>query len=272
MNMPEQPPHFSHHAVDLLRQFCESQSSRVFNARGVALKRCSQCLLGLTTCICPWRKPGHASIEFVLLMHRDEVHKPTNTGRLIADLYPQQTHAFLWDRTQPSAALLGLINDPGRHCQLIFPPREGDGRTVETQLSAGNSQTGISPKDKPPLEASQKRIPTVILLDGTWKQASKMYSQSQWLKHLPSLDLSSAIEDLNEALGHYKVRQACENGQLATAEAGALCLYAAQDAQNTRRLLDYFTVFNEHYVATRMNRRPTRLDAHIALAPDQTGS
>lgn len=256
MKSPESPatvtPYFTPHAVDKLRQYCESQSTRAFNARGISLKRCSQCLLGLMTCICPWRQSGQTAIEFVLLMHRDEVFKPTNTGRLIADLFPDQTHAFLWDRTQPPAALIKLINDPKRHCQLVFPPREGEERIIESHPSHA---------------IQRKQIATVILLDGTWKQARKMYSQSQWLKQLPLLDLNTAIDSLDGELGHYKVRQACEAGRLATAEAGALCLHAAQDSDNTRKLLDYFTVFNEHYVAARMNRRPVYQAAHEALAP-----
>ncbi|WP_439135172.1 tRNA-uridine aminocarboxypropyltransferase [Pseudomaricurvus sp.] len=251
------PPHFQPHCVDRLRAFCESQSTRTFNARGIALKRCSQCLLGLSTCICHYRKPGQSGIEFILLMHRDEVYKPTNTGRLIADLYPQQTHAFAWDRTRPPDELLELIADPRRHCQLVFPPREGDDRIVESQ---------------PGFNMSEGSIATVILLDGTWKQARKMYSQSQWLKQLPLLNLESAIQTLAGELGHYKLRQACESGRLATAEAGALCLSAADDSANARKLLDYFTVFNEHYVAARMNRKPQLLTAHTALSSSQPQS
>lgn len=247
-------PEFAPHAVDLLRQECQARSTRVFTARGYAMKRCRQCLLSLTTCICGWRQSGQSSIDFVLLMHRDEVFKPTNTGRLLADLFPQQCHAFLWDRTQPPAGLLALINDPQRQCLLVFPPNAGDGRT----LHALPAVTQDSQRD-------QKPIPTVILLDGTWKQARKMYTHSEWMKHLPLVDLASAITELDDALGHYRVRQACESGRLATAEAAALCLYAAGESANTRQLLNYFAVFNEHYVAARLNRQPAQLPAHSEL-------
>ncbi|WP_208022424.1 DTW domain-containing protein [Pseudomaricurvus hydrocarbonicus] len=244
---------FAPHAVDRLRQFCESQSTRVFNARGIALQRCPSCMLGHNTCICAWRKPTASTIDFVLLMHRDEVYKPTNTGRLIADLYPDQCQAFLWDRTRPDAELLALLDDPGRHCQVVFPPRDRETRIIETQVGAPDNQ----------------RRPTVILLDGTWKQARKMYSQATWLRALPVLDLTDAMTELDQQLGHYKVRQACETGRLATAEAAALCLQAAQDQANVHHLLNYFTVFNEHYVATRMNRKPARLKAHCDLENSQ---
>lgn len=249
---PLQPgtPEFAPHRVDRLRRYCEAQSTRVFTARGYSLKRCRQCMLGLNTCICSWRQSASTGIEFVLLMHRDEVFKPTNTGRLVADLFPGHSHAFLWDRTRPPPELLALLNDPGRHCLLVFPPTEGDGRTVET-LPAPRRDDG--------------KILTVILLDGTWKQARKMYSHSVWMKQLPLLDLSDAIAGLDDALGQYRVRQACESGRLATAQAAALCLYAAGEPANSRHLLNYFAVFNEHYIAARLNRQPQALPAHAEL-------
>lgn len=252
---PPVTPVFAPHSVDRLRRFCEAQSTRVFTARGYSMKRCVQCMLGLNTCICAWRQAASTGVEFVLLMHRDEVFKPTNTGRLIADLFPHNSHAYLWDRTQPPQELLVLLNDPRRHCLLVFPPQAGDGRRLESfPLPA--------PKEPPP---ESQRTVTIILLDGTWKQARKMYSHSVWMKHLPLLDLSAAITELDGALGHYRVRQACESGRLATAEAGALCLYAAGEQANSRRLLNYFAVFNEHYVAARLNRQPQPLPAHKEL-------
>lgn len=250
-------PEFAPHSVDLLRQECQARSTRVFTARGYAMKRCRQCLLSLATCICGWRQPGRSNIEFVLLMHRDEVFKPTNTGRLVADLFPGQCHAFQWERTQPPAGLLALINDPARQCLLVFPPNDVDGRRVLALPAAGRQGA-----------PSGARITTVILLDGTWKQARKMYTHSEWMKHLPVVDLATAISELDDALGHYRVRQACESGRLATAEAAALCLYAAGELANTRQLLNYFAVFNEHYIAARFNREPARLPAHDALAAD----
>lgn len=247
--MSDLAPQFEPQAVDTLRHYCQSQSERTFKARGISLKRCPQCLLGLQTCICPWRYAIKSSLQFVLIMHRDEVYKPTNTGRLIADILPQQCHAFLWDRTNPSQQLLNIINDPARHCQLVFPPRGGDIRTRENQPATGD--TG--------------KIPTLILLDGTWKQARKMYSQAQWLKEVACLDLAQAMDSLDEQLGHYKVRKACETGRLATAEAAALCFHSALETDNAQHLLDYFSVFNEHYLATRANRCPAELPSHHAL-------
>ncbi|MNT97512.1 DTW domain protein [compost metagenome] len=46
--------------------------------------------------------------------------KPSNTGRLIADILPE-TQAFLWSRTEVDPALLAAINDPERQPYVVFP-------------------------------------------------------------------------------------------------------------------------------------------------------
>ncbi len=242
---------FPPHSVDLLRRRCEAESTRSFNARGITLKRCESCQLGLNTCICEWRKARSSELQFILIMHRDEVYKPTNTGRLIADVFPAQSKAFLWNRTQPDKALLELLNDKNRRCQLVFPAVENNLRDVDSRPRKRLSH------DAP--------INTIVLLDGTWKQARKMHSQAQWMKHLPLLDLSATLNQSEQDWGNYRVRQACEEGQLATAEAAALALAANEENAASEHLLNYFSVFNEHYVATRGNKKPETLPAHDYL-------
>jgi DTW domain-containing protein YfiP len=44
-------------------------------------------------------------------MFDTEPMKPSNTGRLIADILPD-TEAFQWSRTEPPQALLDLVADP----------------------------------------------------------------------------------------------------------------------------------------------------------------
>ena len=53
-----------------------------FVTRGANVKRCEQCRLPVTACICEYRSEAESQVEFVVLMHRYETYKPTNTGRL----------------------------------------------------------------------------------------------------------------------------------------------------------------------------------------------
>lgn len=238
------------HAVDQLRQSCLATSSREFKARGSVLKRCDACLLGVQTCICSWRIRTSSPIEFVLIMHRDEVYKPTNTGRLLADIFPNQCRAFLWQRTQPDQKLLGIINDSNRQCMLVFPPSPN-----------ANSFSGAELQ----LRANGK-TPTLILLDGTWKQASKMAAQGAWLHNIPRIDLTAILAQTNtHQAGSYLLRQSNDEQRLSTAEAAALSVGELGESLICEHILDYFTVFNEHYASTRLNRKPNFLPAHQRL-------
>lgn len=182
-------------------------------------------------------------LDFVLLMHRDEVFKPTNSGRLIADLFPSNTYAFQWSRTDPAPALLTLLADTARFPVVIFPPGEDCARRVYTS--------------RPRVGNHQKL--TLVLLDGTWKQARKMYKTSRWLQALPLMVLPESLA------GHYAVRHAATAGQLATAEAAAELLLLCKEPSAAQLLSDYFAIFNQHYVATRMNQQPTHSGHHQRL-------
>lgn len=215
-----------------LRAQALARATRPFLARGIAVQRCERCLLAQNLCICPWRAHTESRVDLVLLLHHDEIFKPTNTGRLIADVLPRQTLAFEWSRTQPAPALLNLLADPARQCLVIFPAASGDNRPVYHQ--------------SPPLSVG--KVLTLILLDGTWKQASKMFRASPWLAQVP------AWSPEGELPGQYRIRQAARAGQLATAEAAALVLQLSGEVAAAQTLLDYFTVFHSHYSAMRLNR------------------
>lgn len=229
---------------NLLRAACLARSTRPFLARGKSVQRCPHCQLAASACICAWRINLVSAVDVVLILHRDEVFKPTNTGRLIADVLPANTFAFEWSRTEPDPDLLRLLTDPMRYPVLVFPPAAADDRPVHLA--------------KPQL--SPIRRLTLVLLDGTWKQAGKMYRTSRWLADLPLLCLAEPKQ------GAYAVRQAIRDGQLATAEAAAEILQLCGEGRAAAVLEDYFAVFNEHYLATRGSRTPAHLPAHKRLA------
>ncbi len=219
-----------------------AESTREFLARGKSVQRCESCQLAQFACICSWRPVLSSATEFVLLMHRDEVFKPTNTGRLIADVLPAQTHVFCWSRTEPAAELLTLLSDPGRLCVLVFP--------AEAAVSASQPRPLVHelPKDG--------RVVTFVLLDGTWKQSGRMFHLSRWMDTLPCVQLP---DSLNRG---YAVRKSHQEHYLATAEAAALCLQMAGEAHLAEVLNDYFRLFNVHYLATRASQPPALGELH----------
>ncbi|WP_062066261.1 tRNA-uridine aminocarboxypropyltransferase [Cellvibrio sp. OA-2007] len=206
-------------------------STREFLARGKSVVRCEACQLAVFACLCPWRPELAARSEFVLLMHTDEVFKPTNTGRLIADILPRQTHAFCWSRTQPAPELLALLSDPQRRCLIVFPVDASDASAKPRQLIAELPDDG--------------KINTFVVLDGTWKQSGRMFHLSRWLENIPCVILPEAL------VRGYAVRKSHQEHYLSTAEAASLCLEMAGEPRIANALQDYFQLFNVHYLATR---------------------
>lgn len=228
------------HCVDLLRNRCKENSQRPFIARGANTKRCASCLMAEFACFCHLRATTNAPIEFILLFHRDEIHKPTNSGRLIADLFPHDTHAYLWSRTEPSTALLDHLKKKQGNCTLLFPNTQ----TAQTQ------QRPL--RITPPNTNQQDKKHTFIILDGTWKQASKMFHQSQWLKDIPHFEINS------EAQRSFLVRHSSHDMQFATAEVTALLLDSLGHQEQGRLLLNYYQAFNERCLTSRkrgLNKR-----------------
>ena len=222
-----------------------AESTKDFLARGKSVARCELCQMASYACLCPFKPSIKSLCEFILLMHRNEVFKPTNSGRLVADILPKQTHVFCWSRTQPDSALLQLLADPGRECFIVFP--------ADTSESATHNHpvvTSLSGSDK---------IPTFILLDGTWKQSGRMFHLSHWLDGIACITLPATITR------GYSVRKSHQEDYVSTAEAAALCLEKACEPDNSALLLKYFQVFNEHYLATRGCYVPEIGEAHNDL-------
>ncbi|GAA4894687.1 tRNA-uridine aminocarboxypropyltransferase [Ferrimonas pelagia] len=211
-------------AVLELRQQRLAIAQRPFNARGATVVRCPRCQIAQDHCCCPWARPGQSPLRFVLLMHHKEPMKPTNTGRLIAEILPD-TLAFCWDRTEPDPNLLTLLADPRYQPMVVFPATHAEpSQVIETIADTPGKQ------------------PLLILLDGTWKQARRMF-QSDYLAKLPVLSIDP------EAASQYKLRSAAHPHQLATAEVAAQVLALGGDQRNAQALDAYFQVFSQRYYA-----------------------
>jgi DTW domain-containing protein YfiP len=224
-----------------------AESTREFQARGKSVIRCESCQLGHFACLCSWRPSFDTRCEFMLLMHRDEVFKPTNSGRLIADVFPQRTHVFCWSRLEPTPELLTLLAEPNRRCVIVFPADANEGAANPRELIHELPNDG--------------KITTFILLDGTWKQSGRMFHLSRWLDAIPCVVLPEAL------MRGYAVRKSHQEHYLSTAEAAGLCLQMAGELTAADVVFNYFHVFNLHYLATRNAVPPVIGDLHQRLAP-----
>jgi DTW domain-containing protein YfiP len=202
-------------------------------ARGYRLLRCSTCYLPPDMCVCACTPTIHTPVQFWLLMHPDEWHKPTNTARLIGASIPQ-TRCFPWYRTAPPAGLITLLREPRFMPYLLVP--QGDATLFE------HLREGPWLPD---------RVPAFVLLDGTWSQARKMLHRSSYLRGIPRMAIHP------RAPSTYRLRcQRCTQ-HLSTVEVAIALLEQVEEATASRVLHAYFRVFAERSMAARHGHRPT---------------
>lgn len=252
------------HAVHQLHQYRKSISTTTYKARGQRVIRCPLCQLAKQFCICdiaPKQEQVQTTAGFLLLMYDTEVLKPSNTGKLIADLVPD-TFAFLWSRTQENPELLAVLNDDKWFPMVVFPQEYADDeRKVFTNHV-------ICPEGKRPL---------FIMLDGSWREAKKMFRKSPYLDGFPmvSFDAKTAFEkgasthlsDDNSQLSpvgqdsRYTVRKTELEHQFSTAEVAARVLDMHGESNNAQLLDLWFDVFNFQYQKSVCQRNKGNVNA-----------
>lgn len=205
---------------------------REFKARGSFVERCEGCNLPALNCLCPYRVEAESTARVWLLTHPLEHHKPTNTGRLIRDVLGN-TEVFTWYRTAPDERLLALLADERYAPFVIFPDDQPDyaHRVVGREAVAA--------------ARAEARIPVYVILDGTWRQARRIFRKSPYLEALPVLPLRT------ERLTRYRLRKPASEAHLCTAEVAAELLRQGGDGAAAEILDDYFQVFNDSYAASR---------------------
>ncbi len=215
-------------AVLALRQRELAKTTKPFNARGSKVCRCEGCLLPKADCLCALKPAPSARSAFLLLMYTGECFKPSNTGRLIADV-AADSHAFVWDRTVPDPALLALLTDSRYAPIVVFPQQYA---TPERCIDS-----------MPEAVSAQGKIPLFVMLDGTWREAKKMFSKSPYLDSFPVLGINPASASV------YALREAAHLHQLCTAEVAIEILHLAGDDNAAMALSDYFRQFRRNYMA-----------------------
>ena len=148
-----------------------------------------------------------------LLTHSEETKKSSGTGKLIKDTLHNQCHVIEWARKQPNPELLAL--DPS-NTAIVY----------------------LANPDSPTLGNKQiTDMQNIIILDGTWQQARKMYNHSAYLKNYPHYEI------LGEKSIYSKRRNQKAAG-LCTAEV-AIHLLEKVKHPKSATLRDRFYAFNQ---------------------------
>lgn len=231
-----------------------AKARRPFLARGSKIVRCDACLLAQANCMCALRPSPSGRSAFVFVMYHGEVFKPSNTGRLIADVV-LDNHAIQWARTEPNEHLLALLADERYAPMLVFPHQYAEAERCihrPEQLDA----------------VQQGKTPLFIMLDGTWREAKKMF-RSPYFAQLPVIGLQPSEGS------QYQLREAAHTHQLCTAEVGIELLKLAGDEQTASDLQQYFETFRRHYLVCKASSlgkpsTPPTLSTLFGVAEDGT--
>ena len=194
------------------------------------MDRCEQCLIAKHYCICEGAEYASCDAAVCLLMYHNESFKPSNTGRLIAEIVPDN-YAFRWDRTSPDPALLALLSNEQYQPFVIFPAEDVETDRVVTQV-----------------EPVAGKTPLFIFLDGTWREAKKMIRKSPYLDNLPVLSITA------QKLSDYRLRVAPHAHQLGTAEVAIMVLALANEVDASTKLEQHFIKFRDAYLLGKRNK------------------
>lgn len=189
---------------------------------------CAQCSKAKKACICRWIQVLDAKTELWILQHPSEVKRAIGTARILTLSLP---NARLWvgEDFSEHPELNTLLAQPDREVYLVYP---GEAAMPISQLA----------------DASQpdNRRRTLILLDGTWKKAYKIWQLSKNLQGLPAVSLDNVEQ------GNYRIRKSPKAQGVSTVEAGYLALTALEGEGKFTPLLAAF----EQMIDTQIRHMP----------------
>lgn len=182
---------------------------------------CSQCGKARKACICDSIVALDSQVELIILQHPTEEHRPMGTARILS-LSLVNSRLLVGEDFRQHGELNQLLAEPDVEHFVLYPS--------DVSLSAADVALPIEKKIR------------IILLDGTWKKAFKMWQLNTQLHHLPCLHLP---EDLK---GNYRIRKAPSENALSTVEAGFHVLSMMQPEKDFSPLLDAFEAMIDYQI------------------------
>lgn len=154
-----------------------------------AYLRCQGCLLHPSLCICGLVPRLETRTKLLLVIHRIEKRKPSNTGRLGADCL---VNSEILVRGHEDAPTPPFVPAPGTQPLFLYP---ADDAVPITRFASSASPV------------------TLIVPDGTWRQASKVRYRVPGFKDVPCVSLPPDEPSI------YRLRSEAHAHGLATVEA-----------------------------------------------------
>jgi DTW domain-containing protein len=198
--------------------------------------RCTACRMHRSLCICALLPRMETRTRVVLVIHRDEERKPTNTGLLATRCL-----------TNSEVCLRGRVGVPA-------PVFKWDGSVQPLFLFPHEGAR--------PLEAfaGTERPLQLIVPDGTWRQAAKVRSRTAGLEDVACASLPQAASSLR------RLRSETRPHGMATMEAIARALGVLEGAQVEDALLGIMRIMIERTLWLRGELRSEELTGGVPEA------
>ena len=190
-------------------------------------ERCGDCGLHTQLCVCAERPELALRTKLVIVQNNKERHKPTNTGRLLPQILLGCELIHVGERGVEFDA--APLRRPDHDYLLIFPRvRDPEGPNPEP-APVLDSQLFASRRTERP-HATQ----TVVLLDGTWAQCSRMSRRFDTLAQMQAFALPDGPPS------HWGVRTPSEPSRISTFEAAVRVIELAEGRQPAAAMQAYF--------------------------------
>lgn len=170
---------------------------------------CTHCGFILVRCLCSTLKPIINATHLIILQHPSEVNHALNTVALMNKSF-QNITVITGEDFSKNETLNYLIAE--KKPALLFP-------TAQSSVLKSSAEI---------------KIDSLILIDGTWKKARKIFLLSKNLHSLPALRLET------EQKSQYLIRSSKKENSLSTLEASLCALVILEQELNTTSLQESF--------------------------------
>lgn len=201
--------------------------------------RCLKCHMRRVLCICDLAVQLELKTKIIVLLHKRESSRPTNTGRLLKLAIPNVEVRIRGDKDLPMNSE-GLVL-PDRENLLFYP----SGKAVELSQEF--------------LETITKPI-NLIVPDGSWRQAAKVMKRESVLKDVTHVKLPVG------PIPKHRLRKESKPGGLSTFEAVARALGFIEDPSVQKNLEDFFKILAERTLWSRAKLLITDCETEIPRA------
>lgn len=178
---------------------------------------CNQCDFLKTRCLCDSLKLVDNSTHLIILQHPQETKHPLNTVRIMKKSF-KNLSVFTGEDFTHDVRLNEILANAKNSPVLLYPSL--DAITLENKINKSTDN---------------QKITHLILIDGTWRKAKKIYLSSMNLQTLAAIKLEDAPET------HYKIRKSNLSDSLSTLEASIHTLKIIEKSLDTTSAMEAFT-------------------------------